>query len=224
MTVNRTVTVGQQMAQAVQRWLFPLGVLPGLYVTGMAWRASSIDGGVAAAKPVELFAKGTGSWALYFLLLTLLVTPLRRLLAAGWLLRLRRPLGLLSFVYACLHMAAWLLQQGTAAGEGIGSNLLRDVTKRPYIVLGAVAYLGLVPLAVTSTQGMIRRLGRRWTTLHRLVYGCAFLSVVHFTWQAKDGSVRALLCAALWLLLMGLRLVSWARALHRVGSEDPEGR
>ena len=218
------MTADRKIARAAQRWLVPAGVLPGLYVALSAWRASSVASASTIPKSVEIFAKGTGSWALYFLLLTLLVTPLRRLLGLGWLLRLRRPLGLLSFAYACLHMAAWLSQQGIGAVAGLGDRMLRDVAKRPYIVLGALAYLGLVPLAVTSTQGMIRRLGRRWVTLHRGVYGCAFLSVVHFTWQAKEGSWRALLCAALWLVLMALRLVLWARALHSVGPEHPEGR
>jgi len=160
------------------------------------------------ADPVREILHRCGKTALQLLLLTLLVTPLRRL--TGWndLIRLRRMLGLFAFFYALLHFTsyAWL-DQGldlTAIGE--------DIVKRPYITIGMLALLLLVPLAVTSTNRMMRKLGRRWTKLHRLIYVIAFLGLWHFWWQVKKDIREPLLYAAIFAVLMGYRLAVRLRA------------
>ena len=154
------------------------------------------------ANPIEEITHETGEFALRFLLLTLAVTPLRQI--AGWsaLLPYRRTLGLLCFTYACLHLATY--------GVDIWFDLevaVEDLTERPYIIAGAVAFTSLLPLAVTSTRGWIRRLGARWRTLHRLVYIAAIAAVVHFYWLVKADVTEPLIYAALLAILLLLRLV-----------------
>lgn len=156
--------------------------------------------------PVEEMVHTFGKTALNFLLLTLLITPLRQL--GGWphLLRLRRMLGLFAFFYAVLHLLAYaVLDQGLDLAA-----VLEDIAKRPYITLGFTAVLILAPLAITSTNRMMRRLGRRWQKLHRLVYAAAILGVWHFYWQVKADIREPLIYAAMLAVLLGYRLyVSW---------------
>ncbi len=154
------------------------------------------------ANPVEAVTHITGDWTLRFLLLTLALTPLRRL--TGWTapLRLRRMLGLFAFFYGSLHLLTWAwLDQGFAWGE-----ILDDLAERPYITLGFAAFLAMVPLAATSTRGMMRRLGRRWKRLHRLVYLVAVLGVLHFAWLVKADLLEPGLYGLVLLLLLALRL------------------
>lgn len=159
------------------------------------------------ANPLETVIHTTGAWALRLLLVTLAVTPLRRLTGWTWLQRFRRLLGLYAFFYACLHFIAWAwLDQGLS-----GSSMLADIAKRPYITVGFTAFVLLIPLAATSTRGMMRRLGRRWQRLHRLVYLIAPLGVLHFVWLVKaDWLEPAIYGAILGFLLLlrapGLRL------------------
>jgi len=165
----------------------------------LLWRAVQDDLG---ANPVEALTHGTGDWALRLLLLTLAVTPLRRL--TGWvaLLRFRRMLGLFAFFYACLHFLIWLLLDHTLILELI----LDDLTKRPYVMLGFSALVLMIPLAVTSTRGMMRRLGWRWQRLHRLVYPIGILAVAHYLWLVKADYREPLLYAGVLALLLGLRV------------------
>nr|WP_229668495.1 protein-methionine-sulfoxide reductase heme-binding subunit MsrQ [Arenimonas soli] len=153
------------------------------------------------ADPVAEITHATGTWALRLLLLGLALTPLRRLAGQAWPIRFRRLVGLYAFFYACLHLATWLvLDLG-----GFWMQVFDDLVKRPYIMLGFAAWLCLLPLAVTSTRGWMRRLGRRWGQLHRLVYGAAALAVAHYLWLVKVDLREPLVYAAILTVLLGLR-------------------
>jgi len=176
--------------------LFLLLLLP---LGGLIWQG--LAGGLGA-NPVEQITRSTGDWALRLLLLSLAVTPLRRL--TGWpeLLRLRRMIGLYCFFYASLHLATYVWLD-------LGFNLswvLEDVLKRPYITVGFAVFLMLVPLAATSNQWSIRRLGRRWKRLHRLAYLCGIGGVVHYLWLVKADLREPLIYLGVLLLLFALRL------------------
>jgi sulfoxide reductase heme-binding subunit YedZ len=166
-------------------------------------------GGDLTANPIEYLTRQTGIWALRLLVATLAVTPLRRL--TGWhdLVRVRRMLGLLAFFYASLHVSVLVVFDHFFDLVAI----LEDVIERPFITAGAAAFLCLVPLAVTSTSGWIRRLGgRRWQRLHRLIYVSAVAAVVHYLWLVKADVRPPLGYAALVALLLGVRLLYRARA------------
>jgi sulfoxide reductase heme-binding subunit YedZ len=157
-----------------------------------------------------------GKWGLRLLLVTLAVTPLRVSLRVPLLAGLRRMLGLFAFTYLALHFLTWLLLDRWL---DLGA-VLEDVVKRPYITVGLTALLLLLPLAVTSTAGWMRRLGRRWQRLHRLVYPAAILGCVHYWWQVKADLREPLLYAALLLFLLGWR-VHRARAAARAPARSP---
>ncbi|MEZ4417621.1 MAG: protein-methionine-sulfoxide reductase heme-binding subunit MsrQ [Gemmatimonadota bacterium] len=174
------------------------------------------------ANPIETLIEFSGHWALILLLVTLLVTPLRRISGRNSLVKARRPLGLFSFFYATLHMLTYLgLDQTFDWGF-----ILEDVAKRPYITVGTAAFLILTALAVTSTQGWTRRLGRRWQKLHRLVYLAAPLVVIHYWWQVKADTRWPLVAALVFAGLMALRVL-WRRPGPRASAgptrrEGPE--
>ncbi|HEX4985483.1 MAG TPA: protein-methionine-sulfoxide reductase heme-binding subunit MsrQ [Burkholderiales bacterium] len=155
------------------------------------------------ANPVEYITHSTGWWALAFILATLCVTPLRRLAGMPWLLRLRRMLGLYAFFYACLHFLTYLwLDQ-----DFVWKDIVKDIGKRPFITLGFAAFVLLVPLAATSTNAMVRRLGaRRWQWLHRLVYVLAVVAVAHFWWLVKKDVTEPLLFGLALAALLAARL------------------
>ena len=180
--------------------VFVLSLLP---AAGLA--AGLFTGGLGA-NPVEALTHSTGEWALRFLLLTLAVTPLRRLTGYGSLIRLRRMLGLFAFFYAALHLSTYVaLDQFFDAAA-----IVKDVVKRPYITAGFLGFVLMAPLAATSTAGMIRRLGgRRWQQLHRLVYPCAIAAVVHFLWLVKADLTEPLLYAGVLTALLGYRAAVW---------------
>lgn len=144
-------------------------------------------GGGLGANPVEFVTRSTGTWTLVLLCVTLALTPARRMTGWNALARVRRMVGLYAFFYACLHFATyvWLDQWFDAAA------MLRDVVKRPFITAGFTAFVLLLPLAATSTQAMMRRLGRRWGELHRLVYAVAILGVLHFAWHKAGKNLVA---------------------------------
>ena len=182
------------------RWLKPVLFVAFLLPLGwLAWRG--LQGGLGA-NPVETIIHETGIWTLRLLLLTLLVTPLRRITGWNELVRLRRLVGLFSFFYATLHLAAYVwLDQGLVL-----KWMVEDIIERPYITLGFGVYLMLLPLAATSSKAMMRRLGRRWKQLHRLVYLCAFGGVLHFLWQIKADAREPLVYLLILCLLMLARL------------------
>ena len=161
------------------------------------------------ANPIEKITRVTGYWTLSFLMLTLTVTPLRLWTGRQWLGRLRRMLGLFAFFYVCLHFLAYLVLDQFFDWAGI----VKDIAKRPYITVGFACFLFMTPLAVTSTDAMLRRLGgRRWRALHRLVYPVAMGGVLHFVWLVKKDLTQPLQFAAVLAVLLGARVASaWAR-------------
>ena len=164
--------------------------------------------------PAETIQLQTGRWALKFLLISLAVTPVRRLTGWNVVIQFRRMLGLFAFFYAVLHFTAyWAFDLTFAFG-----TMITDVLKRPFIALGFSALVLLVPLAVTSTKGWIRRLGKRWVTLHRLIYAAALLGVIHFYFVTKADDRWPTLALGVWSVAMTLRLAWWLRARRRDGS------
>jgi sulfoxide reductase heme-binding subunit YedZ len=164
-----------------------------------AWLVRGVMQGALGPNPIETLTHTTGMTALVLLLVTLAVTPFRRL--TGWnpVIRLRRPLGLFAFFYAVCHFSIWFVFDMVFNV----SWMLEDIVARPYITVGMAAFLLLIPLAVTSTKGWIRRLGKRWTKLHRLAYVATALAVVHFFWLVKsDYRQPILLAACLGVLLL----------------------
>jgi len=184
-----------------KRWLkvpvFLLCLVPaGLLVRG----ALTGDLGVNPAETIQL---QTGRWALKFLLISLAITPLRRLTGWNILIQYRRMLGLFAFFYATEHfLSYWSFDLGFSLAAMFG-----DVLKRPFIALGFAAFLLLIPLALTSTKGWIRRLGKRWALLHRLVYVAAILAVIHFAWKVKVFTGDPVLYAVLLTVLLLFRVV-----------------
>lgn len=157
----------------------------------------------AGADPAQMLVLATGLWALRFLWLTLAVTPLRRLPRLGWLIRFRRMLGLYAFFYAVLHLLAFIT---FILGWRV-DLVWREFTERPYIVVGLLSLLLLLPLAVTSTTYWMRRLGRNWVRLHWLIYPAAILAMVHFIMQIRAGYAEQLLYGLLLLILLSYRVV-----------------
>lgn len=164
------------------------------------------------ANPIEELLHRCGLWGLNFLLITLAVTPIRQLARLNWLLRFRRMFGLFSFFYISLHFTVYAALDQRFDLSAIGE----DIAERPYITLGVTGLILLIPLAVTSTSGMMRRLGRRWTSLHRLVYVVAILGAWHFWWQVKKDIAEPLIYVAILAVLLGFRMiVAWRRKKSR---------
>ncbi|RIK99774.1 MAG: sulfoxide reductase heme-binding subunit YedZ [Proteobacteria bacterium] len=165
----------------------------------LAWRAAAGDLG---ANPIEAVEHATGGWALRFLLAALAVTPLRRL-GLPALAPLRRTLGLVAFVWVCAHFLTWSVVDNGLDWAAIGE----DIVERPYVTVGFAAFVLLIPLAATSNRAAMRALGRRWVTLHRLVYPAALLAVVHFLWLVKKDMTEPLVYAAALGALLAARFV-----------------
>lgn len=163
------------------------------------------------ANPVEVLTHETGDWALRFLLITLAITPLRMMAGQGWLIRYRRMLGLFAFFYALLHFAIYLwIDQAF-----LWSEIAADIVKRPYITIGFAAFLILLPLALTSTRSMVRRLGKRWPVLHKSVYVAALLGVLHFLWLVKADYREPGLYLLIFIVLMLFRMPVFKSRLQR---------
>lgn len=154
------------------------------------------------ANPVEKVTHRTGDWSLRFLLITLSVTPLRILFDWQILMRFRRMFGLFAFFYVCLHFATYLVFDHFFDF----SEIVKDIIKRPYITVGFSAFLMLIPLALTSTNKMMKRLGRNWRRLHQLVYVVAVCGILHYLWLVKADLLQPLIHAAILLVLLGVRV------------------
>ena len=179
----------------------------------LLWRAFEIGGAGLGTNPIERIQDTLGQWGLRFLLITLAVTPLRDWFNAPWLIQLRRMLGLYAFFYVLMHFLNWLiLDQGL-----YWSGILIDIAKRPFITIGCAALVLLVPLAVTSTNGMMRRLGKRWKQLHRLIYLIVLLGIWHYYWQVKADVREPLIYLAIAMVLLGWRL--WKRRPQTLRAE-----
>ncbi|HEV2988723.1 MAG TPA: protein-methionine-sulfoxide reductase heme-binding subunit MsrQ [Candidatus Angelobacter sp.] len=161
------------------------------------------------ANPIDVITRSTGRWTLTFLLITLGITPVRRLTGMPWMIRFRRMLGLYAFFYGCLHLMTYVwLDKFFDVHE-----MLHDIVKRRFITAGMTAWALMLPLALTSTTGWIRRLGgRRWQKLHRLIYFSAAAGVIHFIWLVKADLRKPLIYGAIWAMLIAYRLISWATA------------
>lgn len=182
-----------------------LGPLARLVLAG----THGLFGGLGA-NPVELITRSTGTWTLVFLCASLAVTPLRRLAGMPWLMRLRRMLGLFAFFYAMLHFIAYLWFEHWFDARA----MLADVIERPFITMGFLALVLMVPLAATSTDAMLRRLGRAWGRLHRLVYAVAIAAILHYWWHkaGKNDYAEVGWYAAIVTLLLGWRVFDRLRA------------
>jgi len=188
------------MRRALKPVLFVLCTLP------IAWllaRAFGLGGLGLGANPIDELTDRLGEWGLRLLLATLCVTPLAVTLRKPWIMGLRRMLGLFAFTYRALHFLTWLVLDQWIDLPAIAA----DVVKRPYITAGFTAFVLLVPLAVTSTRGWMRRLGARWHRLHRLIYPAAVLGCTHFWWQVKADWREPAVYAALLAGLLGWRLL-----------------
>jgi methionine sulfoxide reductase heme-binding subunit len=179
--------------------VFLLCLLP---LAALGWQA--LHGGLTA-NPIEFITHATGDWTLRFLVITLCVSPFRKILHLPELIRFRRMLGLFAFFYACLHFTTYIwLDKFFDLSE-----MWKDIAKRKYITVGFAAFLLLIPLAATSTAGWIRRLGgKRWQQLHRLIYFSAALGVIHYYWQVKSAVIRPLTYGAILAVLLLWRLLA----------------
>lgn len=185
----------------VGRWLFWSCIFVGSLLP-LGWISLQAVQQKLGADPAQVIVTFLGIWALRYLWITLAVTPVRRLFGLGWLQRYRRMLGLYALFYATLHLLAvatfilgWRLDL-----------LLRELTERPYIIVGFTAWVLLLPLGITSTQGWQRRLGKRWKTLHWLIYPIALLVLLHFAWLIRAGYLEVLIYTLLLAFLLGYRL------------------
>lgn len=186
----------------------------------MCLAAFNLVGNGLGANPIEATQDFMGIWALRMLLITLALTPLRKLTGKLWLIRLRRMTGLFVLFYASMHFLNYLIpDQGLDAAA-----IFEDILERPFITLGALAFLGLILLGITSTAGWQRRLGRRWQQLHRLVYGLAILVCWHFWWQVKEDIMEPLIYCAIAALLLGMRLwMKFSRSRQKNPAPDYSG-
>ena len=169
--------------------------------------------GKLGANPIEAIMDRFGNWSLRFLLITLAITPLRRL--SGWnsLVRFRRMLGLFTFFYVFMHFLTWLvLDQGL-----LMSAILEDIIERPFITIGFAALVLLTTLALTSTNGIRRRMGRHWQTLHNAVYLISILGVWHYWWQVKKDITEPLIYAAILAVLLGYRITRYRSQIKNRG-------
>lgn len=187
------------LRRVIKPLLFVLCLLPALLLLAKGLQLGGSDLGT---NPIETIQDAMGEWGLRFLVITLAVTPLRHWFNAPWLVQLRRMLGLYAFFYVLMHFLTWLVLDQELYWQGV----LSDIVKRPFITIGLAALLLLIPLAVTSTNGMMRRLGRRWKTLHRLIYPICLLAVWHYYWQVKADVREPLIYFSIVVLLLGWRL------------------
>lgn len=197
--------------------VFLICLIPALLVVTDAFELT----GRLGANPIEEIQDRFGIWALRFIMVTLAVTPLRRLTGWNWLARFRRMFGLFTFFYVLMHFLTWLiLDQGVLL-----SAILEDLTERPFITIGFVALLFLTALAATSTNAMRRRMGRRWQTLHNATYLIGVLGVWHYWWQVKKDITEPLVYAVILAILLSARVI-WSqvrkRRRHRATRQIPQ--
>lgn len=169
------------------------------------------------ANPIEALHFGFGDWALRFLCIGLALTPIKALTGQGWPIRFRRMMGLFTFFYASLHLLVFIVLDLSLSWEAFKD----EVPKSPYILMGLLTFLLLLPMAVTSTKQMQKRLGRSWQTLHRLVYVAALTALVHFFWLVKSDYTEPLLYAAVIGVLLGIRIVVYCRKRAKLLNLEP---
>ena len=184
---------------SLKRLVFVVALLP------LSWLVYALLADKLGANPIEAVTRDTGLWALRFIMVTLLISPLRQMTGVNALVRFRRMLGLFAFFYACMHMLLYLgLDQFFDWQE-----IWLDIIKRPFITVGFVSFVLLIPLTVTSTDRMIKRLGgRRWKKLHYLIYLIVVLSCVHFYMLVKQDKTEPLIYLLIMILLLGVRVIN----------------
>ena len=181
--------------------VFPVCLVP-VALLGLAAYQGNLG-----ANPLEVITHTTGDWTLRFLLITLCVTPLRQLTKQYWLIQYRRMLGLFAFFYGSLHFTTYLWFDKFF----VWHDIWQDVAKRKFITVGFLAFVLMIPLAVTSTKGIIRRLGKRWPALHRLIYVSALAGVAHYYWLVKADHRLPLTYGAILAMLLAYRVAKGAR-------------
>ena len=199
----------------------------------VAWLAWAITTGSLSPNPLSDITLETGAWAIRFICITLALTPLRRLTGWNWVIKFRRMAGLFAFFYGSLHFLIWVVADrfaGLDFPDGIvawstvvnlGAAVWDDIYKRPFITIGFLAWSLMLPLAITSTAGWIRRLGKKWAQLHKLVYVTGVLGVIHFWWLVKADLSRPILYAAIVAGLLGFRLWNAKRKNRAVPHPAP---
>ncbi len=189
------------MVRRFKPFVFLACLLP---LARLGWKAYM---GLLGANPIEVITHSTGDWTLIFLLITLAVRPLRKLSGQPWLIRYRRMFGLFAFFYVTLHFLTYIWLDKFFNVH----DMLADIAKRKFITVGFTGFVLLIPLALTSTSGWIRRLGgKRWQALHRLIYAAAICGVIHYLWLVKADIRKPLQYGTVLAVLLGYRLVSWA--------------
>jgi methionine sulfoxide reductase heme-binding subunit len=189
--------------------VFALSLAP---LASLVWRGFQNN---LTADPIAFITHKTGDWTLRFLVITLVITPLRKTLHVPQLIRFRRMLGLFAFFYATLHFTTWIVLDHFFAW----SEMWKDVQKRPFITVGFIGFVLMIPLAVTSTAGWIRRLGgRRWQLLHRAIYFIAVLGVIHYYLQVKSDTRKPLEYAWMVGILLAWRLGAWLYGRYKPGA------
>lgn len=179
------------------KWaIWILGCIP---IIRLIWLGYHDD---LTANPVEFVERSTGTWALVFLLLTLSMTPIRLLFKQVWQIQVRRLLGLWMFAYACLHITTYVwLDYGF-----VWDDIVKDIVKHPYVIVGFTAFMLTVPLAATSNSAMIKRLKTKWKTLHQAIYAISILAILHFWWLVKKDVTEPFYYAAVLCILLGIRI------------------
>jgi methionine sulfoxide reductase heme-binding subunit len=206
--VTKSVT---RVAAGGTNWIVPAKVavfLGGLYPLARIVLLGFTGG--LGANPIEFITRSTGLWTLVFLCITLAVTPVRRLTGLNALLRFRRMLGLFAFFYVVLHFTTYVWFDKWFDVFA----MLKDIVKRPFILVGFSAFVLLIPLAVTSPKAMVRKLGRRWQTLHKLIYPIAVLAILHFWWMkaGKHDLILPKIYGAIVVVLLAWRVIVWLRS------------
>jgi methionine sulfoxide reductase heme-binding subunit len=200
-----------RVAAGGTNWIVPAKIavfLGGLYPLARIVLLGFTGG--LGANPIEFITRSTGLWTLVFLCITLAVTPVRRLTGLNGLLRFRRMLGLFAFFYVVLHFTTYIWFDKWFDVFAI----LKDIVKRPFILVGFSAFVLLIPLAVTSPKAMVRKLGRRWQTLHKLIYPIAVLAILHFWWMkaGKHDLILPKIYGAVVVVLLAWRVLVWLRS------------
>jgi methionine sulfoxide reductase heme-binding subunit len=194
------------MRKALKPLIFVLSLVPAAYLVFLGFTNN------LGVNPAETLQLETGTWALRFLIATLTVTPLRRLTGWNRVISYRRMLGLFAFFYAFAHFLTYLILDQYFALD----QMMADVVKRPFITMGFIAFVLMIPLALTSTKGWIRRLGRRWQSLHRLIYVSAAAASIHYVWKVKVVLGAPVYYALAVALLLGFRVLWSVRSAKPV--------
>ena len=188
-------------------------LLPVFLIVGDAFEIT----GRLGANPVEAILDRFGNWALRFIMITLAITPLRRMSGWNWLSRFRRMLGLFTFFYALMHFVTWFVLDREMQFD----DVVEDLTERPFITLGFTAVLLLIALAVTSFTAIRRRMGKRWQSLHNMAYVIGILGVWHYWWQVKKDVTEPLIYAAILTVLLGARIIRFWHRKKKPGRHRP---